>query len=464
MRIFLLPKAVLFCYNICGAVLETAQYGKGNDIIMLKSDQKYTSYIEVLKSELVPAAGCTEPIAIAFAAAKAHSVLGKLPEKVVIYVSGNIIKNVKSVVVPNTGGLRGIEAAAAAGIAAGDASKVLEVIADVDENGKQRILDFLKLHNIIVRPADNDLVFDIDLTVFAGSDSVRIRITDYHTNIVLIEKNGEVVYAPESVTFEKSENALVTEKDAMTIAEIVDFADTVDLSDIGDTICRQIQYNSAISAAGLAHDYGANVGRILLKTYGNDVKIRAMAAPAAGSDARMSGCELPVVIVTGSGNQGITASVPVIRYAKHIGASDERLYRALLVSDLVTIHQKTGIGRLSAYCGAVSAGCGAGAGIAYLLGGDYRAIAHTIVNAVAILSGTICDGAKPSCAAKIASAVEAGILGYYMYVNDQQFRGGDGIVAKGVENTIRNVGLLASQGMKQTDRVILNIMTGDQCL
>ena len=173
---------------------------------------------------------------------------------------------------------------------------------------------------------------------------------------------------------------------------------------------------------------------------------------------------LPVVIVTGSGNQGIPASVPVIRYAKHIGASDERLYRALLVSDLVTIHQKTGIGRLSAYCGAVSAGCGAGAGIAYLLGGDYRAIAHTIVNAVAILSGTICDGAKPSCAAKIASAVEAGILGYYMYVNDQQFRGGDGIVAKGVENTIRNVGLLASQGMKQTDRVILNIMTGDQCL
>ena len=464
MRIFLLPKAVLFCYNICGAVLETAQYGKGNDIIMLKSDQKYTSYIEVLKSELVPAAGCTEPIAIAFAAAKAHSVLGKLPEKVVIYVSGNIIKNVKSVVVPNTGGLRGIEAAAAAGIAAGDASKVLEVIADVDENGKQRILDFLELHNIIVRPADNDLVFDIDLTVFAGSDSVRIRIIDYHTNIVLIEKNGEVVYAPESVTFEKSENALVTEKDAMTIAEIVDFADTVDLSDIGDTIRRQIQYNSAISAAGLAHDYGANVGRILLKTYGNDVKIRAMAAPAAGSDARMSGCELPVVIVTGSGNQGITASVPVIRYAKHIGASDERLYRALLVSDLVTIHQKTGIGRLSAYCGAVSAGCGAGAGIAYLLGGDYRAIAHTIVNAVAILSGTICDGAKPSCAAKIASAVEAGILGYYMYVNDQQFRGGDGIVAKGVENTIRNVGLLASQGMKQTDRVILNIMTGDQCL
>ena len=458
MRIFLLPKAVLFCYNICGAVLETAQYGKGNDIIMLKSDQKYTSYIEVLKSELVPAAGCTEPIAIAFAAAKAHSVLGKLPEKVVIYVSGNIIKNVKSVVVPNTGGLRGIEAAAAAGIAAGDASKVLEVIADVDENGKQRILDFLKLHNIIVRPADNDLVFDIDLTVFAGSDSVRIRIIDYHTNIVLIEKNGEVVYAPESVTFEKSENALVTEKDAMTIAEIVDFADTVDLSDIGDTIRRQIQYNSAISAAGLAHDYGANVGRILLKTYGNDVKIRAMAAPAAGSDARMSGCELPVIIVSGSGNQGITASVPIVVFAKELQVSEETMYRALVISNLATIHIKEGIGRLSAYCGAVGAGCGCGAGIAYLYGDGQKEGEHAIVNGLAIVSGMICDGAKASCAAKIASSVDAGILGYFMYKNGQQFIGGDGIVKKGVENTIRCVGKLASEGMLETDREIVHLM------
>ena len=429
MRIFLLPKAVLFCYNICGAVLETAQYGKGNDIIMLKSDQKYTSYIEVLKSELVPAAGCTEPIAIAFAAAKAHSVLGKLPEKVVIYVSGNIIKNVKSVVVPNTGGLRGIEAAAAAGIAAGDASKVLEVIADVD------------------------------LTVFAGSDSVRIRITDYHTNIVLIEKNGEVVYAPESVTFEKSENALVTEKDAMTIAEIVDFADTVDLSDIGDTIRRQIQYNSAISAAGLAHDYGANVGRILLKTYGNDVKIRAMAAPAAGSDARMSGCELPVIIVSGSGNQGMTASLPVVEYAKEYNKTEEELIRAVILSDLITIHQKSKIGRLSAFCGAISAGCGAAAGIAYLLGGDYDTIAHTLVNSLAIVSGIVCDGAKASCAGKIAAAVNAGILGYNMYLNGSQFWAGDGIVSKGVENTIRNVGRLGRDGMRETDREILKIMT-----
>ena len=458
MRIFLLPKAVLFCYNICGAVLETAQYGKGNDIIMLKSDQKYTSYIEVLKSELVPAAGCTEPIAIAFAAAKAHSVLGKLPEKVVIYVSGNIIKNVKSVVVPNTGGLRGIEAAAAAGIAAGDASKVLEVIADVDENGKQRILDFLKLHNIIVRPADNDLVFDIDLTVFAGSDSVRIRITDYHTNIVLIEKNGEVVYAPESVTFEKSENALVTEKDAMTIAEIVDFADTVDLSDIGDTIRRQIQYNSAISAAGLAHDYGANVGRILLKTYGNDVKIRAMAAPAAGSDARMSGCELPVVINSGSGNQGLTVSLPVISLAESWDSSREQLLRALLISNLVSVHVKRHIGRLSAYCGATSASSGVAAAASWLRGGSREEIASSVVNTLAVVSGMICDGAKASCAAKIAAALDSAFLAHRLAMQGKRFAGGDGIVAADTEETIRRIGSLGSRGMAGTDKEILRLM------
>ena len=427
------------------------------DLEMIFSDIQQKQVVQILHEELLPAMGCTEPIAIAYAAAVARETLGKAPARVEISVSGNIIKNVKSVVVPNTGGLRGIEAAAAAGIAAGDASKVLEVIADVDENGKQRILDFLKLHNIIVRPADNDLVFDIDLTVFAGSDSVRIRIIDYHTNIVLIEKNGEVVYAPESVTFEKSENALVTEKDAMTIAEIVDFADTVDLSDIGDTIRRQIQYNSAISAAGLAHDYGANVGRILLKTYGNDVKIRAMAAPAAGSDARMSGCELPVIIVSGSGNQGMTASLP--EYAKEYNKTEEELIRAVILSDLITIHQKSKIGRLSAFCGAISAGCGAAAGIAYLLGGDYDTIAHTLVNSLAIVSGIVCDGAKASCAGKIAAAVNAGILGYNMYLNGSQFWAGDGIVSKGVENTIRNVGRLGRDGMRETDREILKIMT-----
>ena len=308
---------------------------------------------------------------------------------------------------------------------------------------------------------DSGRVFDIIIEAVAGEDTAKVRIANYHTNIVLEEHNGEKLL--ETVVEGDQEEGL-TDRSLLNMEDIWDFAMTCEIEDVRAILDHQIDCNMAIAKEGLTHPYGACIGQVMLDAYGNEIRNRASAMAAAGSDARMSGCELPVVIVTGSGNQGITASVPVIRYAKHIGASDERLYRALLVSDLVTIHQKTGIGRLSAYCGAVSAGCGAGAGIAYLLGGDYRAIAHTIVNAVAILSGTICDGAKPSCAAKIASAVEAGILGYYMYVNDQQFRGGDGIVAKGVENTIRNVGLLASQGMKQTDRVILNIMTGDQCL
>ena len=383
------------------------------------------AYISILKEELLMATGCTEPIAIAYCAAKMRDILGGEPERIEAEVSGNILKNVKSVIVPNTGGLKGINAAIAAGIIAGRAEKVLQVISYVTQEEHSRIREYMEVTPLAVSCSDNGRMLDIRLTGYRGGDSAMVHIANNHSNIIREERNVELV------------------------KPLLD---------------NQIRCNSAIAEEGLRGDWGANVGRVLLSEFGSDIKNEARAYAAAASDARMSGCELPVVIVTGSGNQGITASVPVIRYAKHIGASDERLYRALLVSDLVTIHQKTGIGRLSAYCGAVSAGCGAGAGIAYLLGGDYRAIAHTIVNAVAILSGTICDGAKPSCAAKIASAVEAGILGYYMYVNDQQFRGGDGIVAKGVENTIRNVGLLASQGMKQTDRVILNIMTGDQCL
>ena len=262
---------------------------------MQKTDPRYQSYISILKAELVPAAGCTEPIAIAFAAAKARSVLGKMPDRVHIIVSGNIIKNVKSVIVPNTGGLKGIRSAAAAGIAAGDDTKILEVIASVDAAGRERIKQFLDAVPITVVPADNDLIFDIDLTVFAGSESARVRITDYHTNIVRIEKNGEVVYVPDKITFDAEGGEIITEKDAMTIKEIIDFAETVDLEDIGETIIRQIKYNSAIAEEGLTNDYGACVGKALIKTFGRDVKTRAMAYPAAGSDARMSGCELPVI-------------------------------------------------------------------------------------------------------------------------------------------------------------------------
>ncbi len=426
---------------------------------MQKTDPRYQSYISILKAELVPAAGCTEPIAIAFAAAKARSVLGKMPDRVHIIVSGNIIKNVKSVIVPNTGGMKGIRSAAAAGIAAGDDAKILEVIASVDAEGRERIKQFLETVPITVNPADNDLVFDIDLTVFAGSESARVRITDYHTNIVRIEKNGEVVYVPERVTFDTEGGSVITEKDAMTIKEIIDFAQTVDLEDIGETVIRQIRYNSAIAEEGLTNDYGACVGKALIKTFGRDVRTRAMAYPAAGSDARMSGCELPVIIVSGSGNQGMTASLPVVVYADEYGKTDEELIRAVIVSDLITIHQKSWIGRLSAFCGAISAGCGAAAGIAFLMGGGYDEIAHTLVNSLAIISGVVCDGAKASCAGKIAAAVNAGLLGYSIYMCGSQFYAGDGIVSKGVENTIKNVGRLGSDGMRETDKEIIRIMT-----
>ena len=426
---------------------------------MQKTDPRYQSYISILKAELVPAAGCTEPIAIAFAAAKARAVLGKMPDRVHIIVSGNIIKNVKSVIVPNTGGMKGIRSAAAAGIAAGDDTKILEVIASVDADGRERIKKFLETVPITVNPADNDLIFDIDLTVFAGNESARVRITDYHTNIVRIEKNGEVVYVPDKITFDAEGGEIITEKDAMTIKEIIDFAETVDLADIGETIVRQIKYNSAIAEEGLTNDYGACVGKALIKTFGRDVKTRAMAHHAAGSDARMSGCELPVIIVSGSGNQGMTASLPVVVYAREYKKSEEELIRAVILSDLITIHQKSWIGRLSAFCGAISAGCGSAAGIAFLLGGGYDEIAHTLVNSLAIVSGIVCDGAKASCAGKIAAAVNAGILGYSIYMCGSQFYAGEGIVSKGVENTIRNVGRLGHDGMRETDKEIIRIMT-----
>ena len=295
------------------------------------------------------------------------------------------------------------------------------------------------------------------MTVKKDGSQAKARIINEHTNIVLLEKDGEVLYQGEL-----SEQASTDMPDysLLTVEGIVDFSDTADLSDVRELLDRQIAYNTAISQEGLRGSYGANIGKVLLKEYGTDVKNRAKAAAAAGSDARMNGCEMPVVILSGSGNQGITASLPVIEYAKEWNCSEEKLYRALLVSDLITLHQKTGIGRLSAYCGAVSAGAGAGAGIAYLAGGGFEEIAHTLVNAIAITSGIICDGAKASCAAKIAASVDAGILGWNMYRNGQQFYGGDGVVSKGVENTIRNIGRLGKDGMRETDKEIIRIMTG----
>lgn len=422
----------------------------------LKPDDKiYQDYLSILQEELIAATGCTEPIAIAYAAAKAREVLGARPESCMIKASGNVIKNVKSVVVPNTNGLRGIPAAAAAGIVAGDASRKLEVLGIVSAQDKTRIQNYLETHPLTVEPAVNKSIFYIEVTVKGYGNEATVMIQHYHTNIVCITRNQAVIYQSHSETDDK--NGL-TARDCLNVREIVDFCDSVRLEDIASVIGRQIGYNSAISVEGLENDWGANIGKVLLAAYGNDVRTRARAAAAAGSDARMGGCEKPVVIVSGSGNQGMAASLPVIEYGKELQSSRDKLYRAVALSDLVTIHQKTGIGRLSAYCGAVSAGCGAGAGIAYLHGGDYDMIAHTIVNSVAITSGIICDGAKPSCAAKISAAVDAGILGFNMYKNDQQFISGDGIVTKGVDNTIHNVGLLAKEGMRQTDQEIIKIM------
>ena len=418
----------------------------------------YKTYLQILKEELVPAMGCTEPISIAYASAKAKEVLGHTPDRTIVEVSGNIIKNVKSVIVPNTGHLKGIAAATAAGIIAGNPEKKLEVISDVSNEDKEKIKEYLSTFPIEVKLIDTPFIFDIQITVFYKETYVKVRIVNYHTNIILIEKNGEILYHKES-TSSKEEG--LSGKELLNVKDIVDFADSVYIKDIEDIIGRQIEYNSKIAEEGLKNSYGANIGSVLISTYGSDVNVRAKAKAAAGSDARMNGCELPVIIVSGSGNQGMTASLPVIEYGNELKVSKEKLYRALVISNLVTIHQKTGIGRLSAYCGAVCAGAGSGAGITYLYGGGYRDISHTIVNALSIVSGIICDGAKASCAAKIATSVDAGILGYHMFKEGQQFKGGDGIVKKGIEATISNVGKLAKEGMKETDKEIIKIMMED---
>ena len=422
---------------------------------MKRTDEKYQAYVKILEEELVPAMGCTEPIALAYAAAKARETLGCLPDKVEIGASGSIIKNVKSVIVPNTGHLKGIPAAAAAGIVAGDASRELEVIADVSEEETKAIAEYLKNTRITVEHIDQGITFDILVTVKKGDSYARVRIANYHTNIVLVEKDGEkLLDLP--VEGEKEEG--LTDRSLLDVEDIWDFVNTVEIDDIRAVISRQIEYNTAIAREGLRGDYGANIGSVLLSAYGDDVKNRAKAMAAAGSDARMNGCELPVIINAGSGNQGMTCSLPVLEYAKELNSEEEQVYRALALSNLVAIHQKTGIGRLSAYCGAVSAGAAAGAGIAYLCGGGYEEVIHTVVNALAIVSGIVCDGAKASCAAKIASAVDAGILGYHMYLNGQQFYAGDGIVTKGIEGTITNIGRLGKEGMREPNEEIIKMM------
>lgn len=415
------------------------------------------AFVGILNEELKMATGCTEPIALAYCAAKMRQILGAEPEKIRAEVSGNILKNVKSVIVPNTGGLKGTKAAIAAGVVAGDADVELQVISSVDKAVHPAIAAYSENTPIEIVCPDTPHLLDIQLTGWAGEHRATVRIADHHNNIVYIEKDGQVQM--EKSLDDPAAGGEEADRSLLSLPNILAFANEVDLSLVKDLLKRQLECNSAIAEEGLKNNWGANIGSTLLKEYGDDIKFEARAWAAAGSDARMSGCEMPVVIVSGSGNQGITASMPVYRYAKHLGVSEEKMYRALIVSDLVTCYQKAGIGVLSAYCGAISAGVGAGAAIAYLQGADEKAIGHTIVNAVAILSGTICDGAKPSCAAKIAESVDAGILGYKMYLSGNNFQPGDGIIGGDLHDTVANVGVLAKEGMRGTDRTILKIMT-----
>ena len=415
---------------------------------------------EILKEELVPAMGCTEPIAIAYASSIARSLLSSLPTSVTVYASPNIIKNVKSVVVPHTGGERGIEAAASIGIVGGREDLELEVLSKVGKEDIKRSRKLRKEAVFNVLPSKSGYIFHIRVEMENEKENSKVEIAGNHTNVILKERNGEVLFKKE---YKESVEAKKTDRSILSIKTIAEYADSVDIEDIRETLERQIEYNTLIAEEGLHGTWGANIGAILLKSYGESVQNKAKAYAAAGSDARMNGSEKPVVINSGSGNQGLTASLPVIVYAKDLNVSHGTLLRALAVSNLVTIHLKSGIGSLSAYCGATSAGAGAGAGVCYLYGGRENEIAHTVVNALAIESGMICDGAKASCAAKIASAVEAGLLGMEMQKYGSEFYGGDGIVKKGVENTIENVSRIAREGMRETDKTIIEIMTGNKC-
>ncbi len=421
---------------------------------MQKSSERYKQFIQILKEELIPAMGCTEPIAIAYGAARAKKILGAKPDEIIVETSGNLVKNVKSVTVPNTGGLKGIKAAAVAGAIAGKVEKKLEVISEVTKEEQKQIKEYLDTHKVNVLYLDSVIPLDLIVTLKSNGHEARVRIAQYHTNIIMEEKDGEIIFNTKLLTQEEG----LTDHNILAVEDIVKFADTVILDDVKDIIKRQIEDNMAIAEEGIKNSYGANIGSTLLAN-GSDLRTKLKAMAAAGSDARMSGCELPVVINSGSGNQGITVSVPVVIYAREKGINEERMYRALVLSNLLAIHQKTGIGRLSAYCGAVSAGSAAGAAICYLEGGTYKDIAHCLVNSLAISSGIICDGAKPSCAAKIAMAIESGLLSLEMLQTKNQFRDGEGIVKKGVENTIRNVGRLGRYGMRETDREIMKIMT-----
>ena len=416
--------------------------------------KNYAIYEEALAEELIPAMGCTEPIAIAYCAAVCREQLGAEPEEIEIWVSRNIIKNVKSVVVPNTDHMKGIEVACAAGIVAAHSERQLEVLAYITAEEKVALKELAESGKIKIHVSEEPDIFYIRVFLAANGQNAEVTIRTDHTNVTSIKKNGATILSKPIVPEEEEAKSL------WRIEDVLDAARHMPLDNVKHLLERQIEYNMAISKEGLDHDYGASIGKILLRRDPDSLRTRARASAAAGSDARMNGCELPVVITSGSGNQGITASVPVVIYAHALAAGEEKLLRAVLLSDLITIYLKQGIGKLSAYCGAISAGCGSGAGIAYLHDCTDEQSEHAVENALAINSGIICDGAKSSCAAKIAMAVEGGLLGFDMAMAERNFEGGDGIVQETADETIAAVGKIASQGMVETDKEIIDVMLG----
>ncbi len=425
---------------------------------MERNSEVYQTYLGILREELIPALGCTEPIAVAYAAAKARALLGEMPEHMVARCSGNIIKNVKGVVVPTTRNLRGIPAAAILGAYGGNPDQGLEVLSSVTPEQLRTVKELLAKKICDEKLLDTPAKLHIIIEVRASAHTALVEILHTHLGIVHMEKDGKTVFNIPHEPAEETEGKL--NRDCLNIAGICDFANGVDMADVTPILEKQVRYNTSISKVGLREKYGANIGKTLLETYGNDVKIRAKAAAAAGSDARMGGCELPVVINSGSGNQGMTVSLPVIEYAEELRATKTELYRALCVSNLVAIHQKSKIGRLSAYCGAVSAAAGAGAGIEYLMHRSVDEISETVINTLANVSGIVCDGAKPSCAAKIASSVDAAIMAMEMARRGGYFRSGEGIVKDDAEKTIDSVTRMAREGMRETDKEIIQIMIG----
>ena len=416
---------------------------------------KYNNYIEILKHELIPAMGCTEPIALAYCARALVELLGSIPQKTNATICGNIIKNVKSVIVPKTNGLKGLEAAIAAGYYAKSLNNGFSVLETLDDSDSLKIREYLKLENIKVMPSNkpNRLYIELEGYDISGNRA-KVGIAGEHSNICHIEYNGNIIL---DKNFEEIQ-ADAKLHQSLNVVDIIEFANTVDLKELKDILQRQINYNLAIAKEGLKSHYGAGIGRLLLDTYGNDTNVSARAYAAAASDARMSGCPLPVIILSGSGNQGITASMPIYVFAKNLNASNDAMLRALIVTDLRARGGGGEIGRLSAFCGATLAAIGAACGICYLKGGSIDLISQTIVNALGIISGMVCDGAKPSCAAKIAEAIDSALLGYYMALHNERFKSGEGLITSCVEATIENVGKMARLGMSQTDDEILKIM------